>query len=144
MPHGQSVLIVDDDEGLAQIVELILSQEGFKVRTAYDGVRGCADYFRDPTEWVVTDIQMPELDGLQMMQCIRAVNPHVKAVYMSGEVERYHAALDEEIAKFDARVLAKPFTRSSLLEHITAGTKDDAQSAAAELLGTRHATKEDV
>ncbi len=90
MSGDQSVLVVEDDEGLANIIALILGQEGFEVRTAHNGTLGYFAYFHDPTEWVVTDIQMPELDGLQMMQGIRSINPNVKVVYMSGEVDKYH------------------------------------------------------
>jgi CheY-like chemotaxis protein len=118
MSQGRTALVVDDDEGLAQIVAAILRIEGFEVQIADNGARGFAAYFRNPTDWVVTDIQMPELDGLEMMQCIRAINPGVKTVYMSGEVEKYQAVLDREAAKFAVRVLPKPFTRSNLVEKI--------------------------
>src|SRR5690242_9815819 len=112
MSQGQSVLIVDDDESFAHIVALILGQDGFEVRTAHDGMHGYAAYFCDPTDWVVTDIQMPELNGLQMIHCIRVINPHVKTVYMSGEVDKYQTVLDQERLEFGAGVLRKPFTRS--------------------------------
>ena len=115
---GRSVLIVDDDEGLAQILALILRQEGFETRTAGNGLQGSAAYIREPAQWVVTDIQMPQLDGLKMMKFIRAVNPEVKTIYMSGEVDRYQEALDHEATEFAARILAKPFTKNSLLEQI--------------------------
>jgi DNA-binding NtrC family response regulator len=118
MLQGRTALVVDDDEGLAQIVAAILRIEGFDVRIADNGVHGVAAYFRNPTDWVVTDIQMPELDGLEMMQCIRAINPGVKTVYMSGGLEKYRAVLDREAAKFSVRVLPKPFTRSNLVEKI--------------------------
>ena len=120
MSHDHSVLIVDDDEGLAHIIALILRQEDFDVRTAVNGTRGYADYSRYPTEWVITDIQMPELDGLQMIQCIRAINPSVKTIYMSGELDKYHSELQQEVAEFDARVLPKPFTKSDLIGQLTA------------------------
>ena len=118
MLQGGTALVVDDDEGLAQIVAAILRIEGFEVRIADNGAHGVAAYFRNPTDWVVTDIQMPELDGLEMMQCIRAINPGVKTIYMSGGVEKYQAVLDREAAKFVVRVLPKPFTRSNLVAKI--------------------------
>lgn len=124
MSQGQTALVVDDDEGLAQIVAAILRIEGFEVRIADDGAHGFAAYFRNPTDWVVTDIQMPELDGLEMMQCIRAINPGVKTVYMSGEVEKYQAVLDREAARFAVRILPKPFTRSNLVEKIACDDSD--------------------
>jgi two-component system, NtrC family, response regulator len=130
MSQGQTALVVDDDEGLTQIVAAILRMEGFEVRTADNGVHGFAAYFRNPTDWVITDIQMPELDGLEMMQCIRAINPRVKTVYMSGEVERYQALLEREAEKFAVTVLSKPFTRGHLVEKIVGDTSNRQRSLA--------------
>ena len=93
------------------------------MRTAHNGNLGYFAYFHEPTEWVVTDIQMPELDGLQMMQGIRSINPNVKVVYMSGEVDKYHMALDQEISEFGAGVLRKPFTKGNLIDEIAAARK---------------------
>ncbi|HEY2918160.1 MAG TPA: response regulator [Candidatus Binatia bacterium] len=140
MSQGQTALVVDDDEGLAEIVAAILCVEGFEVRIADNGVHGFATYFRNPTDWVVTDIQMPELDGLEMMQCIRTINPGVKTVYMSGEVEKYQAVLDQEAAKFAVRVLSKPFTRSNLVEKIVCDDSGRRSSLASQ--GAAHASKE--
>jgi DNA-binding NtrC family response regulator len=140
MSQSQTALVVDDDEGLAQIVAAILRMEGFDVRIADNGVHGFAAYFRNPTDWVVTDIQMPELDGLEMMQCIRAINPRVKTIYMSGEVERYQAVLDREAVKFAVRVLYKPFTRSNLVEKIVGDPRDGKRSPARP--PTAHSAKE--
>jgi DNA-binding NtrC family response regulator len=123
MSKEPSVLIVDDDEGLANILAVILDQEGFEVRTANNGSVGCSAYFEEPTDWVLTDIQMPELDGIKMIQCIRLFNPSVKVVYMSGEVDKYHNLLDQEIAEFGAGVLRKPFTRGNLIDEITGARK---------------------
>jgi DNA-binding response OmpR family regulator len=126
MSKEPSVLIVDDDEGLANILAVILDQEGFEVRTANNGSVGCSTYFDEPTDWVLTDIQMPELDGLNMMQCIRLFNPSVQVVYMSGEVDKYHNLLDREVSEFGAGVLHKPFTRRDLIDEI-AGVRKTAE-----------------
>jgi len=117
--YGESVLVVEDDESLAQVIALALRAEGFEALTAHDGIDGYASYFQHPTDWVVTDIQMPQLDGIGMMQCIRTINPGVRAVYMSGAVDEYRAPLERETKEFAARILRKPFSRSSLLQQLT-------------------------
>jgi CheY-like chemotaxis protein len=83
---------------------------------------------------------MPELDGLEMMQCIRAINPRVKTIYMSGEVERYQAVLEQEAVKFAVRVLCKPFTRSNLVEKIVGDAWDGKSSSTSP--GPAHSSKE--
>jgi CheY-like chemotaxis protein len=117
--RAESVLVVEDDEGLAQLIALALRAEGFETQTARDGVDGYASYSRNPTDWVVTDIQMPQLDGIGMMECIRAINPRVKTVYMSGAVDEYRTPLTREIEEFAATVLRKPFSRTSLIKELT-------------------------
>src|SRR3989337_254431 len=87
------VLVVDDDENLGQIMAETLIAAGYEVQTADDGLHGYLSYLEQQPEIVLTDIQMPELDGLEMMRCIRAVNPNVKAIYISGAVGQYREAL---------------------------------------------------
>ena len=117
--RGQSVLVVEDDEGLAQVIAIALDSEGFETQAAGDGLAGCTSYFHHPTDWVVTDIQMPQLDGIAMMAAIRAINPHVRAIYLSGAVDEYRALLKREIEEFAAAVLPKPFSCSSLIKQLT-------------------------
>lgn len=114
-----SVLIVDDDEALAQVVALTLRSAGFEVCAAHDGVQGYVTYLRDQTDWVLSDIQMPKLNGLGMMRCIRAINPGVRTLYMSGAVDQFRAVLDHESAQFGAKWLRKPFARTDLIELLT-------------------------
>ena len=128
--HHESVLVVEDDEGLAQVIALALQAEGFEAETAHDGVDGYTTYANHPTDWVVTDIQMPELDGIGMMQFIRAINPQVRAIYISAAVDEYRVLLERERQQFAARVLQKPFTRSSLLEQLNDEPKDHSSERA--------------
>lgn len=118
MSSVRTALVVDDIELSAMFVALVLRGEGFEVRTATNGLHGYSSYFREPTDWVVTDIQMPELDGVEMMRWIRSINPNVRTVYMSAATIEHQAALDRERQEFDAKVLAKPFSRDALLDEI--------------------------
>jgi DNA-binding response OmpR family regulator len=67
----RSALVVNDNQDLAQAIAAGLQSEGFQVRTANNGLHGCAYYFREPTDLVVTDIQISELDGVETMRRIR-------------------------------------------------------------------------
>ena len=118
--RGESVLVVEDDESLAEVIALALRAEGFDAQTARDGMDGYASYSHHPTDWVVTDIQMPQLDGIGMMQSIRTINPRVRAIYMSGAVDEYRVPLERETRQFAAKILRKPFSRNHLIEQLTA------------------------
>lgn len=118
MTSVRTALVVDDNEELAALIATMLRCKGFEVRTANNGLHGYSSYFRDPTDIVITDIQMPELNGMEMMRCIRGVNPKVQAVYMSGAVEKYQDALDRETSQFAAKVIIKPFSGAALMDQI--------------------------
>jgi CheY-like chemotaxis protein len=127
--RGESVLVVEDDEGLAQVIAMALRSEGFETQTARDGLDGCTSYFRHPTDWVVTDIQMPQLDGITMMECIRTFQPQVKTVYMSGAVDEYQTLLEREIEEHAAAVLPKPFSCRNLIKQLTTTANSSSRRA---------------
>ena len=58
----QSILVVDDDELLAQMVSELLQGEGFQVATARNGLQGYSSYYAHQAETILTDIDMPELE----------------------------------------------------------------------------------
>jgi DNA-binding response OmpR family regulator len=63
MVNPHSVLVVDDDENLADALSLLLRAQRYEVFTAFGGFQGYAEYFNHPTDFVVTDIQMSAMDG---------------------------------------------------------------------------------
>ena len=118
------VLVVDDDENFSQIMAETLTAAGFEVQTADDGLHGYLRYLDQQPENVLTDIQMPELDGLEMIRCIRAINPNVKAIYISGAISQYREALISEGKEYGALVLNKPFSRNDLLASMNGWLSD--------------------
>jgi CheY-like chemotaxis protein len=147
MPKPQTILLVDDDELLAQLIAELLRGEGYQVWTARNGLDGYSSYYRYQPAIVVTDIEMPELDGFEMMRCIRAINPSVDTIYMSGAAERYRESLLAEAQKFGAAVLRKPFAGPDLLKLITFSSCETARirsSSTYGRLGGHSAWKEAV
>lgn len=126
-PH--KVLVVDDDENLGRIIAETLMAAGYEVQTADDGLHGFMMYLEQQPEVVLTDIQMPELNGLEMMRCIRAVNPNVKTIYVSGAVSQYREALTSEGKEYGAIILTKPFARNDLLQSIKGWRSDRLESS---------------
>jgi CheY-like chemotaxis protein len=115
MTAPYKVLVVDDDENFGQIMAETLIAAGYEVQTADDGLHGYLRYLDQQPEIVLTDIQMPELDGLEMIRCIRTINPDVKAIYISGAITQYQEALISEWKDHGALILNKPFSRKDLL-----------------------------
>ena len=124
MANVQTVLVVDDDELLARMISEFLVGKGFHVWTARDGLQGYSSYRRCQTEMVVTDIEMPHLDGFDMMRCIRTINPSVKTIYMSAAPCCPYAvsrSVDNGSPEIRRRYAQETVCRDGTIEHPAVG-----------------------
>jgi CheY-like chemotaxis protein len=108
------VLVVDDNRLLAELIQEILEDDGLEVRSAKDGIDGYSAYLHFKPDIVITDIQMPRENGLEMMGHIRTHDPMIKTIYMSGDIEHYRLCLTEEKRKYQVSYFEKPFSMESL------------------------------
>jgi DNA-binding response OmpR family regulator len=87
-PHragGQPiVLVVEDDIMVRQAVTMLLEDEGFNIVTAIDGVDGLQKFHKIKPNVVLTDIIMPEKEGIALITELRRESPDVKIIAMSG------------------------------------------------------------
>jgi CheY-like chemotaxis protein len=120
MGNSHSILIVDDDDNLVYTISLSLRAQGYEVFTAYNGLEGCGEYRKHPTQFVLTDIQMPEMDGFEMMRCIRSVNPEVRTIYASGALDRFEKDVESERRDHQVAFLPKPFSTKAIVELVNA------------------------
>jgi CheY-like chemotaxis protein len=113
---SQSVLIVDDEFGLADITADLLKEAGYDVALAINGKLGLASLASRHADIVLTDLMMPVMDGPEMIRRMRAdpALAHIKTILMTALPEAVPAG---DGAKHDA-VLVKPFSITELLETI--------------------------
>ena len=109
------ILIVDDNQDLAFLITWMLEDEGYEVKSAKNGRDGYSTYLLFNPDLVLTDIQMPEKNGLELIKEIRCHNPSVRTIYMSGDLSQYGPPLEEEKEKYHVGVLEKPFSRHELI-----------------------------
>jgi CheY-like chemotaxis protein len=116
-----SILLVEDSELLAESIKLALRRAGYKVARAADGQQALKLYDADSVDLVITDLVMPEMEGLQLIQELRKLNPAVKIIAISGSIMA-SARTFLPVAKHlgAARTLGKPFTEQQLLEAVSA------------------------
>jgi CheY-like chemotaxis protein len=110
---NHSVLIVDDEFGLADITADLLREAGYEVRLAINGKLGLDSLAAHPADLVLTDLMMPVMDGPEMIRRMRA-DPRfaaIPAVLMTALPEAIPAG---DIALHDA-VLIKPFSLAEVL-----------------------------
>lgn len=113
----KSILVIDDEEQLARMVRIMLEREGYRVVVAQNGKEGMK-YFRvEPTDLVITDIFMPEKEGLETIRELRKDFPGTKIIAMSGGTSKAEGFSALPLAeKLGATfTLVKPFSRTELL-----------------------------
>jgi two-component system, cell cycle sensor histidine kinase and response regulator CckA len=113
-----SVLVVEDEDPLRRLVERILVREGYHVTVARHGADALhiAASLDQPLELVITDLVMPELGGREVAEALRATNPSLPVLFISG-YDPDPVVLDEGEQGRTA-FLAKPFTGSALLAQV--------------------------
>jgi DNA-binding response OmpR family regulator len=109
------ILIVDDNQDLASLNKWMLEDEGYEARLARDGREGYSAFLMFKPDLIIPDIQMPEQNGLELMEHVRCHDPGVRTIYMSGNLNQYWSPLEEEKEKYHAGVLEKPFSRDELM-----------------------------
>jgi DNA-binding NtrC family response regulator len=109
------VLVVDDDKDLTKVIQSALEDRGLKVISAKDGIDGYHAFLRFEPDLLITDIQMPMVSGLKMMGYIRAHNPMVKTIYMSGDIDTFRPLLEREKRQYSVSIIEKPFSLMSLM-----------------------------
>jgi two-component system, NtrC family, response regulator AtoC len=107
MEQRSRVLVVDDDPASRDLLRRVLATEGHQVSTAADGREALAELSRQPTDLVVSDIRMPDLDGVQLLERMREAAPGLPVILVTafGDVEGAVEAIRR--GAFD--YLAKPY-----------------------------------
>ena len=110
------VLLIDDNESFRRMVSRTLVNAGYDVTEASDGRSGLAAFRQQPCDVVVTDIIMPDVEGLQTIQELRREDPTVKIIAMSGAGATRGVGYLDLASRFGARhILQKPFKQEQLL-----------------------------
>lgn len=79
-----SILVVDDDSMLVELLSLCFERYGFRVFKAYDGFDAWNIFIHNDIDFVLTDLQMPVLNGSELSHRIRNQSAHVKIAVMTG------------------------------------------------------------
>jgi DNA-binding response OmpR family regulator len=114
-PPKKRVLLVDDNEDLRTTVQLLLQADGFDVAVAADGQAALAQHRARPADVVITDLFMPDKDGIETIVELRRLYPQVKIVAISGWTSMQgsnYLQVAREIGA--AATLQKPFDPAEL------------------------------
>jgi DNA-binding NtrC family response regulator len=112
-----TILIIDDEEIIRILLRSALEAEGYEVTEAANGREGLELYRQRPTDLVITDIVMPELNGLDMLLELTREFLHAKVIAISGAGEEKNVL---DVAKLlgARQTLQKPFSMPRLLDAV--------------------------
>jgi CheY-like chemotaxis protein len=104
MEIGGNALVVDDNEFLRIVVSKMLSRLGYEVLSADSGESGLRIFLKNRFDIVLSDYEMPGMDGVAFACCIKKNSPRTQVVIMTGAgtetiFSRKNAAVDEVISK---------------------------------------------
>ena len=128
----QSILIIDDEPQIRSMIRLILERAGYSVTDAADGVEGMRRFRENPVDLIITDLIMPNKDGIGMIIELKKEFPDVKIIAMSGGgLNRPEGYLRGAQKLGAACTLSKPINRQELLRVVkdTLEAKPEAPSA---------------
>lgn len=114
------ILIVDDQPELLGILRRILEKEGHSVSDAKNGVVALRHCASEPCDLVITDLFMPEVDGIQLFLELKRSSPDTRVIAMSGGVSLFPRDQILQVADLLGAdsLLKKPFTREDVVEAV--------------------------
>ena len=112
-----TILVIDDDEQCSQLLRAVFEQAGHTVATAADGKAGLQMSRARHFDLVITDVLMPEKDGLELIKELRRDNPDVQIIAISGGGLLYAEDCLKMARLFGAQhILKKPLDIKELLQ----------------------------
>lgn len=124
----ETLLVVEDEEMMLDLLKNILSGKGYRVMTAKDGVEAVEVYtqHRNQIDLVLMDMGLPKLSGAEALQKLRAINPKIKVIFASGYIDPH---IKSEVLKAGVKhFVQKPYIPQEVLRHIRKVIESDKQS----------------
>jgi PAS domain S-box-containing protein len=147
MARKKKILIIDDEESIVKFLSMSLKADGYDIVTAYNGLQGIEVFKKEQPDIVLTDIKMPEMDGLEVLRQIKMIDSESEVIIITGhgDIDSTIAALqrgasdfinkpvrDEALAVALKRAKAKIYMRRQLNDY-TCNLEDKVKEATQEI-----------
>jgi signal transduction histidine kinase/CheY-like chemotaxis protein len=110
------ILVVDDEPTVLSVIERVLQQSGYDVTVCTGGQQALSYYASNRFDLVLLDVMMPDLDGVEILQRLRAAHPTARVMLMTGHAEENVQARLLDFS--DVPVISKPFLPNELIEEV--------------------------
>lgn len=113
------ILVIDDDHNIRTLLCRMLERAGYEVLSAADGTQASELFRRHPLDLIITDLFMPDREGMEIIQELRANHPRVKIIAISGGGSLGGTSFLDVARLIGATsTLAKPFGSEALLRTV--------------------------
>lgn len=122
-----AILVIEDDQRVAELIQRGLEEQGFSVTLAYDGLSGKKLALQNDYDLIITDIILPKMDGIDVCRHIRETKPDIPIIMLTAL-----GTTDDKVEGFDAGAddyLVKPFEMRELLVRIRALLKRNSKTS---------------
>jgi two-component system, chemotaxis family, chemotaxis protein CheY len=112
---GKKVLVVDDSVSIRKSIGFVLGQEGYEITEAVDGIDGLAKAKSDKFSLVITDINMPNMDGIELTKNLRQTEGYRFIPIIALTTENQQSKMTEGKTAGATGWIVKPFTSEKLI-----------------------------
>jgi CheY-like chemotaxis protein len=113
------ILIIDDDPSILLLFSQFLESAGYSVASAPDGTEGLRSVKAEKPDLIITDIMMPEMDGLELLMEIKRNHPGIPVIAISGGMKIRPISFLPQAKKLGARhIFQKPVALAELLQAV--------------------------
>jgi len=115
----KKILVIDDEPHILLMLKKMLERAGFEIDIASNGKEGLELFRKYPTDLVITDIIMPEKEGLETIREMKRLQPGLKIIAMSGGGKITADNYLQTAKLFGAsRIIEKPFTQQQMVDAV--------------------------
>ena len=112
----ERILVVDDEANIVSSLKEILSDEGYNVSGAQDGLNALDMIHSDPPDLLLLDVWVPGMDGIEVLKTVKTYHPEIEVLVMSGHGTIDTAVKATKLGAFD--FIEKPFSMDSLIQSV--------------------------
>lgn len=107
MKSSTTILVVDDEEMMRNLLEKILSREGYNIITAENGIQALDILHNEKADIIITDMKMPEMNGFELLKHVKKEFPQVGIIVMTAYGDTY--SLKDALLLGADEYITKPF-----------------------------------
>jgi CheY-like chemotaxis protein len=116
--YGKRILVAEDEEAIRTLITVILSEAGYNVYEACDGLEAVDFLKKRRYDVLLTDYHMPKMDGLELLDLAKAMWPDLPVIVATSDVWLKGQMMTHALLEPAYAILDKPFDRSDLLDTI--------------------------